>query len=126
MIEEIPTVHLVKADLPVILYEYTNRSAAEKKAHDLEDAANKYGLIYSAQKDGDEYELCEETFSTSERLGFVCRVPLQPMMIFVEDIIANNGICVAVVMHRYDVLKMVYAIGFGIDHARCVATDEVD
>ena len=126
MTEEIPTVHLLKANLPVILYEYACRSAAEKKANDLEDAANRFGLLYSARKDGNEYELCEEAFSTSKRLGVVCRVPLQPMMIFVEAIIANKGIFVAVVMHRYEVLKIVYAVGFGIDHARCVVTDEVD
>ena len=126
MTEEIPTVHLLKAELPVILYEYAGMSAAEKKAQDLEDTANRFGLLYSARKDGNEYELCEVMFSTSKRLGVVCRVPMQPMRVFAEAVIVNKGIFVAVVMHRYDVLKIIYAVGFGIDHARCDFPDEDD
>jgi len=124
--EEIPTVHLLKAELPVILYEYADRSVAERKANDLEDTANQYGLFYSARKDGENYELSEEEFATSKRLGTVCRVPLQPMRVFAEAIIAKEGLCAAVIMHRYEVLGVIYAVGFSIDSARCVVSDEVD
>jgi len=126
MKEEIPAIHLAKASVPVILYEFAIRSEAEKRAKELAKTAEKYGLFYTAKKDGDSYELFETEFATSRLIRCICRVPLQPMRTFVEAVIANRGICAASIMHPYEVLEIIYTVGFSIDSATYVAADEVD
>ena len=83
-------------------------------------------MFYSAQRDGDEYELFEMEFATSRIIRRICRVPLQPMRTFVEAVIANQGICAASIMYPYEVLKIIYTIGFSIDSACYVTADNVD
>lgn len=126
MKEEIPAIHLVKADVPVILYEFAYRSEAKKRAKELTKTAEQHGLFYSAQKDGESYGLFEMEFATSKIIRRICRVPLQPMRTFVEAIIAKEGLCAVAIMHPYEVLKIIYTVGFSIDSTRYVVADEVD
>lgn len=125
MSEEIPAIHLLKAETPIILYEFSERSAANKRSEELAQMVEQYGLFYSARKDGENYSLSEMEFATSKCRRKICEVPLQPMMVFAEAIIANEGQCVAVIMHHYEVLRILYPAGISIDSVRYVVSDEV-
>jgi len=125
MSEEIPAIHLLKAEAPIILYEFSDRSAAEKRSEELAKIVDQYGLFYSARKDGESYELSEMEFTTSKRRRKICHVPSQPMMVFIEAIIAREGLCAVAIMHRYEVLKILYPVGISIDSVSYVVSDEV-
>ena len=126
MKEEIPSVHLLRAEVPLIVYEFADRGAADRKDKLLSEAAKKHGLFYSARIDGDEYKLYVEEFLTSKEIEFVCRVPLAPMRTFVEYIIAAKGECTVVIMQDLEVLRIIHTNGVSIESAACVISDEVD